>query len=137
MEGNYTLDHIIPLSKNGPHALYNIQLAHHHCNTMKNNKYGEAEILKTIMQWLTLKRFFFFRNNVGAMKTARGFIRFGIPGSPDIILVIKGQFIGIEVKSGKGEQSIRQKEFQTALEHAGGRYILARSIQDVEKSLRP
>jgi hypothetical protein len=33
-----SLDHIIPLSKGGVHASYNIQLAHRICNSIKNNK---------------------------------------------------------------------------------------------------
>lgn len=32
-----TLDHIIPLSKGGVHSYANIQLAHHVCNSRKNN----------------------------------------------------------------------------------------------------
>ena len=33
-----SLDHIIPLSRGGPHTLNNVQLAHLSCNTRKNNR---------------------------------------------------------------------------------------------------
>jgi 5-methylcytosine-specific restriction endonuclease McrA len=32
------IDHIIPLSKNGPHAYWNLQVAHEVCNKRKGNK---------------------------------------------------------------------------------------------------
>lgn len=35
-----SMDHIIPLSKGGPHEESNIQLAHLGCNLSKNNKYA-------------------------------------------------------------------------------------------------
>lgn len=32
-----SIDHIIPISKGGTHTWNNVQLAHHHCNTIKDN----------------------------------------------------------------------------------------------------
>ena len=41
---NYpSIDHIIPLAKGGTHTWDNIQLAHRHCNTIKNDKIIEQE----------------------------------------------------------------------------------------------
>jgi len=92
----------------------------------------EVPIQRAILDYLTLKRIFHYRNNSGGFKDSNNhFYRFGALGSPDIICVIKGQFIGIEVKAPKGKQSDHQKEFQTNLEAAGGRYLLARSLDDV------
>lgn len=45
------------------------------------------------------------------------------------------QYVGIEVKGPKGKQSDDQKEFQRHLEAAGGRYILAYSVEDVSAAL--
>jgi hypothetical protein len=50
--------------------------------------------------------------------------------------VIGGQYVGIEVKAPKGKQSEHQKEFQEALEAAGGRYVLAYSLDDVIQTIR-
>jgi len=49
--------------------------------------------------------------------------------------VIAGQYVGIEVKAPKGKQSENQQESQRQLEAAGGKYILAYSIDDVERAL--
>jgi len=55
----------------------------------------------------------------------------GINGLTDIICVIDGVFTGIEVKTGTN-QSADQIIFQKRLENAGGVYIVARNIADIE-----
>jgi hypothetical protein len=55
----------------------------------------ETEIQAAIMAYLRLKGHFFWRNNSGAFKTARGgFYRVGTPGAPDIIGCVDGKFVG-------------------------------------------
>jgi hypothetical protein len=96
----------------------------------------ESYVQRQILDYLALKGIFHYRNNSGAFKRDDGhFYRFGALGSPDIICVIKGQYVGIEVKAPKGKQSEHQKEFQKNLESAGGKYILAYSLDDVMLSL--
>lgn len=41
IEGEYQIDHIIPLSRNGEHSVANLQLAHPFCNKSKNNRLQE------------------------------------------------------------------------------------------------
>ena len=65
----------------------------------------------------------------------KGFMRFGAVGSPDIIAVINGQYVGIECKMPKGKQSPGQKEFEKNLIQAGGKYLLIRSIEDLIKQI--
>jgi hypothetical protein len=97
----------------------------------------ESALQRSILDYLTLRRIFHYRNNSGAFDNGHGgFYRFGAKGSPDIICVIDGQFVGIEVKAPKGLQSDHQKEFQAKLEAAGGKYVLAYSLDDVISSLR-
>lgn len=96
----------------------------------------ESDIQRTIIDYLNVKKIFHFRNNSGALPTLHGgFIRFGAVGSPDIIAVVKGTFVGIEVKNKTGKQSPAQKDFQERLEAAGGRYILAKQLEDVSSVL--
>lgn len=76
-----------------------------------------------------------WRNNTGAYKKGRAFIRYGYPGSPDIIGVWRGRFLGIEMKSDKGQLSPDQIAFKADIEAAGGLYIEARSVEDVERVL--
>lgn len=58
--------------------------------------------------------------------------RFTTNGTPDIIVVIDGKFIGLEFKTYRGRQSEDQKIFQKKLESAGGFYFIVRSTKDVE-----
>jgi hypothetical protein len=97
----------------------------------------ESEIQRQILDYLTLRRIFHYRQNSGAFvfpetgTHKRRFFKAGVLGAPDIICVIKGQYVGIEVKAPKGKQSEHQKAFQQTLEAAGGRYVLAYSLEDV------
>jgi hypothetical protein len=96
----------------------------------------ESYVQRQILDYLALKGIFHYRNNSGAFKRDDGhFYRFGALGSPDIICVIAGQYVGIEVKAPKGKQSEHQKVFQDALEQAGGKYLLAHSLDDVTREV--
>jgi len=92
----------------------------------------ESLIQKQCIEYLNLKRIFNYRQNTGAYKTERGgFVKYGTAGSPDIVAVIKGQYVGIEIKNEKGKQNANQKAFQKALEKAGGKYLLIRSLEEL------
>jgi len=54
------------------------------------------------------------------------------PGLSDLVAVRGGRVVHIEVKTPKGVQSEKQRRFQRKLEAAGGEYVLARGIEDVE-----
>jgi hypothetical protein len=77
-----------------------------------------------------------WNNPTGALKVEDRFIRYGCPGSPDILGCIKGRFVGIEAKVGKDRQSPKQQNFAAAVRAAGGVYILARSVDDVTNTLK-
>ena len=93
----------------------------------------ESDIQRSILDYLAMRRHFFFRCNTGAYKTEHGsFIRFGSKGAADIFVCANGRMIGIEVKTASGKLSPDQEAFGKALEAAGGIYIVARSIDDVQ-----
>jgi hypothetical protein len=92
---------------------------------------SEHQIQTQIIEYLETKHVFFYRQNTGGAKFGNYYVKFGIPGAPDIVAVIKGHFFGIEVKDVKGKQSEKQIEFMNKLRYAGGTYILARSLDDV------
>jgi hypothetical protein len=95
----------------------------------------ESDVQRQILDYLKLKRIFHYRNNSGVFVDAnKHFYPFGATGSPDIICVLNGRYVGIQVKAAKGKQSVHQKEFQNHLEAAGGKYILARDLDDVISS---
>jgi hypothetical protein len=51
-------------------------------------------------------------------------------GSADISAIIKGMTVKIEIKYGKDRQSQDQKQYQEAIEKAGGIYLIVRTFND-------
>ena len=65
----------------------------------------ESDIQRQILDYLSLRRIFHYRNNSSAFDNGHGrFYRFGAKGSPDSICVIGGLYVGIEVKALRGRQ---------------------------------
>lgn len=103
----------------------------------KHPSLTEKDIQKLILDWLAARRIFHYRNNSGAFRDERNHLyRFGATGSPDIVCVIAGVFVGIEVKGPRGKLSDDQMAFGTALVKAGGKYIVAKSLDDVIKEIQ-
>jgi VRR-NUC domain len=108
----------------------------------------ESQVQQAIMQYLAAKGILAFRMNTGAVKLESRFMRFGSPGMADI-LAFPDQFhpdgdhggewgpypMWIEVKAPDGKQSDLQKTFQKMVQWHGHKYVLARSIEDVEAAL--
>ena len=86
-------------------------------------KIKESDIRKQIQDYLRWNGWFVYYNLAGLGS---------YPGLSDLVAVRGGRVVHIEVKTPKGVQSDKQKKFQHKLEAAGGEYILARGIEDVE-----
>lgn len=71
-------------------------------------------------------------NNVGIWDAKRGVYRKGgtVKGIPDIIGVLDGRFIGIEIKYGTDRQSADQKVVEAEIQSAGGVYFIAKTYLD-------
>lgn len=101
----------------------------------------EKDIERAICDLLAARNFFFWKNPQAGYFDARvGRFRkhtspYVMRGTPDIIIVYKGQFIGLEVKAKKGIQSPDQREFEEKCQKNGGRYFIVRSVEDVMKAL--
>lgn len=77
-----------------------------------------------------------WKNSTGALKDATGrLVRYGLPGSSDVLACISGRMVGVECKVGRDRQREHQARFADALHRAGGIYILARSVEDVTERL--
>jgi hypothetical protein len=109
---------------------------------MSEKKILEKDIQREICEWLEKRSFLFWRsnnipvfgtNNAGR-KQFRSLPKYTPKGLPDIMLVVRGKLVGIEVKC-TTKQSEDQKIFQDRLELAGGIYILAFSLVDVTNFL--
>lgn len=54
---------------------------------------------------------------------------------PDIVAIIGGQYVGIEVKRPGGKQTPQQKYFETQSTKAGAKYWLVTSLEEVKNNL--
>ena len=110
--------------------------------TRKIRKPREKEIQASILEFLAIKKIFAYRQNSGAfIDSAKHFYRFAsINGLPDIVAIIAGKYIGIEVKAPGGKMRPAQSEFKQQLEAARGIYwvfdSLDEAIDTIEKYLK-
>lgn len=59
-------------------------------------------------------------------------IQFGVPGQADLTGIVRGGLrLEVEVKSDSGRQTEDQRNYQSMIERLGGRYLLARSVEDL------
>lgn len=108
----------------------------------RRNAHPELDVQNAVKEWLNLHKVFFYRSDtrgriVGYDNGRPRFAPQETKGIPDIICVIRGTYIGCEIKSSLGRQSDDQKAFQEALEKAGGLYFLIRSVDDCERYVKP
>lgn len=91
------------------------------------------KLLKQCLLELTTYGFMAWKNSTGAMKTTIGhYQRYGLKGSADIIgLTPKGQFLAVEIKTGKAVQNKAQKAFQKAIESRNGVYKIIRTYEEL------
>lgn len=106
----------------------------------------ESEIQSQIIDYLTIlenqgKLFFQRTNNipVSQMRNGKRVFRKMAKGQkkgfPDIVVIFKRKFVGIEVKTEKGRMSKEQKTMQQLVEKNGGIYKVVRSVDDVKNLL--
>lgn len=63
-------------------------------------------------------------------------VTFGVPGQADLTGILPGGTrLEIETKNQFGRQSEAQQNFQAMISRFGGKYILARSVDDVKTEL--
>src|SRR3990172_7092534 len=110
----------------------------------------ETEITKAVLEYLSLRGIFAWRNNSGAARYMNNgkqrFVKFSFTGASDILGIVPtysdaiavtrtGRFLAIEVKTCKGKLSLDQKAFLEAVRQNGGLAIVATSLEDVRKVL--
>jgi hypothetical protein len=97
----------------------------------------ESKIQYKICQWLQEKGYYFFavpneangRSAVQQMQQVSMGLR---AGAADLVIVLPGSVLFVEVKAEKGTQSDKQKKFQERVESLGHRYVVVRSVDEVE-----
>jgi len=98
----------------------------------------ETAIVRAILDFLALfpREVKAWRQNTGALRVDRRFIRFSTPGAADITGILRGgRRLEVEVKRRGRKQTLEQQEFQREIERLGGLYVLAHDIEDVRRAL--
>jgi hypothetical protein len=97
-------------------------------------KITEAILQRAIIDYLNYRKdLYWFRSAAGQVKMESGRVfRTGRPGVPDISVVFKGQYFGLEVKTDTGRQSDVQKRAQQDIEAAGGKYYIVRDMDELK-----
>jgi len=73
------------------------------------------------------------RTNSGKILTKMGYaVQLCRTGYPDIICCVKGNFVGVECKTGHIQTS-EQKKMQKKIEDAGGVYLIIRNIGELKQ----
>lgn len=95
----------------------------------------EKHIQSAILDYLKLKGYMAWRNQTTGIfnKKSGGYIPSQSVGAPDIYLLTKGSFWGLEVKRKGGVLSDYQKAFGALIRENGGKYEVVYSLEDVIK----
>lgn len=89
----------------------------------------ETEIQKEILTWLSQRGFFVWRNQNMPTRHRQN-LTFVLKGMPDIMILCRAQFIGIEVKTNEGRLSPEQLERGDDINKHGGHYFVVRSLAE-------
>lgn len=110
-----------------------------HCSKKKPKltTMREHNIQNQIRLWCGEHDILCFRCNVGKVQCIDGtWFDTGLPeGFSDLILLTNGTIYFCEVKAKYGQQREAQKQFQKTVEERGYKYIIARSIIDIQEAL--
>lgn len=101
-------------------------------------KYKKIEhgIQTAIIEYLAYNGFKVWKNNVGAIREGKRFVRFGQVGSSDIFAVKGGKFYSIECKTPSGQLTESQALWIEDIKLHGGVAFVARSLDDVIEKLK-
>lgn len=89
------------------------------------------ELTSAISQYIESKGGYAFRVNTQgnySEKQGRFILSGATKGVSDLVACYDGLLIGIEIKIGRDQQSDVQKRFQERVEGSGGKYIIARTL---------
>ena len=102
----------------------------------------ESQLQSKICDYLQKAGYCFSRiNNTPVFDPKRKIFRsmgkYVMRGFPDIVVIVCGRFVGLEIKSERGRQSDAQKLAQERIEKAGGYYCLINNWQEFSDRFIP
>ena len=96
----------------------------------KSNHGAHSALVRSVVEAITASGGFAWTNSTGAMRTGERYVRFGSPGAPDVLGVLNGRSIAIEVKTGAGRLTDQQRAWAERHQRAGGLWAEVRSLDD-------
>ena len=97
----------------------------------------ESDLQRQVLDHLSYLGVYCWRNNTGAYKRGRTWIRYGKVGSADITGILKdGRRLEIETKTSCGSLSEDQRHFAHAIQRNKGVYLVIRSLEELHHELR-
>ncbi len=73
---------------------------------------------------------------IGIPKSDGTFRPNSMAGFADILAMFQGTAVALEVKTNKGRQTEKQKEFQKEFERGGGVYYIVRNVEQVHEIMK-
>lgn len=99
----------------------------------KSGKNAHTVLVNAIVADLQKREHCFaWSNQTGAAKRDGRWVRYGYPGSADVLACYRGRMLALEAKTGTGVQSDKQKTFEGRIWGAGGIYKVIRDIAEVQ-----
>jgi hypothetical protein len=104
----------------------------------------EKEVQNEICEYLQDRKYLFWRNNTlpvfsrnnAGNMAFRSMGKYAMKGLPDIIIIIRGKFIGVEVKrQGINELRPEQSKFQDRCIENGAVYLVVHSLDELTSNL--
>src|SRR5574343_936674 len=93
-------------------------------------------LCKAIVDFLTRRRIYCRQIGTGSFPVTdatggRRYFRGGSRGMPDLVALVPGGVVWVEVKTGKGKLTPEQEQFRAECVRCGVAHIVARSLADV------
>jgi hypothetical protein len=98
----------------------------------------ESSLLSRVCRWLNSQapHVAWWRQSVGRAFRADGTaLWYGTPGMADLLVLARGTFVAVELKSEKGRQQANQRKYEKQVQAAGGIYVLARDLETVKSAV--
>lgn len=98
---------------------------------MKQGK--ETALVRDCLQYLHTKGIMAWRNNTGGVKVNKRFVRFGQPGSADILGILppEGRLLAVECKVGRNELTELQRDWLQRVASSGGLALVVYSLDEL------
>ena len=106
---------------------------------MKTKEPLERDIQSAVCEYLSMKRYFFWRNNTtpiydSTRQVFRAMPKYALRGVSDIIVITNGgKAVFLEVKRPKGKQSEDQIEFERLCKKWGAKYHVVTSVDQLSE----